>query len=153
MICGDRTPVQGRTVLYKPHGSLSHANQPIGKGGLVITQFDYLEMIADYRSMLRKAMTGFDTACVLLVGYSFGDMDIGAELYALRKQNSGIPWYAIFPRDDAQVRRMYSKRFSIEQINRTFETFLAELDSHVDLIPARFKFAKKGELRASGIIQ
>jgi hypothetical protein len=53
VICRDRTPVPGQSVLYKPHGSLSHANQPVGKGGLVITQFDYLEMISDYREMLQ----------------------------------------------------------------------------------------------------
>ena len=63
-----------------------------GVSGLVITQFDYFEMIADYRSMLRSAMTGFDNSCVLVVGYSFGDMEIGAQLYSMRKQNSGIPW-------------------------------------------------------------
>jgi hypothetical protein len=53
VICRDRAPVPGQSVLYKPHGSLSHANQPVGKGGLVITQFDYLEMISDYREMLQ----------------------------------------------------------------------------------------------------
>jgi hypothetical protein len=144
VICSDRAPMPGRTALYKPHGSLSHANQPIGKGGLVITQFDYLEMIADYRNMLRRSMNDFQSACVLLIGYSFGDMDIGAELYRIRKENDGIPWYAVFPRNDPQVRAMYSKRFGIEQINRTFDDFLAELDDHVDFIPPHLKRVPAG---------
>jgi hypothetical protein len=73
VICRDRAPVPGQSVLYKPHGSLSHANQPVGKGGLVITQFDYLEMISDYREMLRRSMTDFGGTCVLVIGYSFGE--------------------------------------------------------------------------------
>jgi len=153
VVCNDRPTAPGRTVIYKPHGSLSHVNQPVGKGGLVITQFDYLEMIADYRNMLRNAMTGFNSSCVLIVGYSFNDMDIGAELYTLRKQNSGIPWYAIFPRNDPQVRAMYSKRFNVEQINMTFEDFLAELDARVDFIPTKYKHVKKSELTRVGIVQ
>lgn len=153
IVCRGRTPVTGRTVLYKPHGTLTHANQPTGAGGLVITQFDYFEMIANYRQMLQQAMGGFNTACVLIAGYSFGDMDIGAELFSIRQQNSGIPWYTIFPRNDPQVRKMYSKRFSIEQINATLEDFLSELDSRVNFIPADMKFARKEELRTTGAIQ
>lgn len=84
---------------------------------------------------------------------SSGDMDIGAELYALRKENSGIPWYAVFPRDDLQVRRMYSRHFNIEQINRSFEAFLAELDDRVDFIPKDLKFSIRGNLRSRGLIQ
>jgi hypothetical protein len=153
VICNDRRPVGGRIAIYKPHGSLSHSNQAVGKGGLVITQFDYFEMIADYRNMLRSAMTGFDNSCVLLVGYSFGDMDIGAELYSMRKKNSGIPWYAIFPRNDPQVRTMYSKRFNIEQIGMSFEEFLTSLDARVDFIPQQYKVREKAELIRRGIIQ
>lgn len=152
VICRDRTPVPGQSVLYKPHGSLSHANQPVGKGGLVITQFDYLEMISDYREMLRRSMTDFGGTCVLVIGYSFGDMDIGAELYRLRK-NHGIPWYAIFPRNDVSVRKMYSKRFEIEQINLTFEQFLSELDKRVDFLPPDRKLDQKAEMRNRNIIQ
>ncbi len=153
VICNDRAPMSNRVGLYKPHGSLSHTNQPVGHGGLVITQFDYLEMIVDYRKMLRRFMTGFDGRCVLFVGYSFGDMDIGAELYSLRKQNSGTPWYAIFPRNDPPVRKMYSKRFSIEQMNLTFEQFLLELDARVDFVPREFKHDKIDQLRAAGKVQ
>jgi hypothetical protein len=154
VISRGRKPVLGRTVLYKPHGTLTHANQPTGSGGLVITQFDYFEMIAEYRQMLRDAMTGFDAACVLIAGYSFGDMDIGAELFSLRKQNQGIPWYTIFPRNDPQVRKMYSRRFAIEQINATLEDFLRALDVSVGFIPdERMKFGRKGDLKNAAIIQ
>lgn len=98
-------------------------------------------------------MTGFDNSCVLVVGYSFGDMEIGAQLYSMRKQNSGIPWYAIFPRNDPQVRTMYSKRFNIEQISMFFEDFLGSLDARVDFIPQQYKFGEKTELIRRGIIQ
>jgi hypothetical protein len=153
VICEDRGPVSGQSALFKPHGSLSHSNQRIGGGGLVITQFDYLEMISDYRRMVRRAMTDFKGTCVLIVGYSFGDMDIGAELYQMRKQNDGIPWYAVFPRSDPSVRTMYAKRFDIRQIDRTFDQFLAELDARVDFIPAWHKVDRIETLRTSGIIQ
>lgn len=153
IICNDRQAIEGRTCLYKPHGSLTHAREPVGKGGLVITQFDYLEMIADYRKMLEKAMTGFDRTCVLIIGYSFGDMDIGSQLYSLRQKTPGIPWYAVFPRNDPQVRKMYSKRFGIEQIDARFEEFLAELDARVSFLPAEWKHSNKNTLAANGIIQ
>jgi len=153
VICNDRAPVKGETVLYKPHGSLTHANQPIGHGGLVITQFDYLEMISDYRKMLRRAMTDFGGTCVLIIGYSFGDMDVGAELYRIRKEHGGIPWYAVFPRNDISVKKMYSKRFGIEQINLTFEEFLSKLDSRLNLLPVEKKHDKISKLHAEKIIQ
>lgn len=152
VLCNARMPVSGRMALYKPHGSLSHMNQPIGQGGLVITQFDYLEMLAEYREMLTKAMTDFNSACVLIIGYSFGDMDIGAQLYRIRKQR-GIPWYAVFPREDPQVRRMYSTRFGIEQIAMDFQEFLRELDDRVDFIPEQHKYRHMDMLRAIGEIQ
>lgn len=153
VICSNRSPMAAQTALFKPHGSLSHINQPVGHGGLVITQFDYLEMISDYRKMLQNAMTGFSSTCVLIIGYSFGDMDIGSELYALRKKSDGIPWYAVFPRADKEVRKMYSKRFGIEQINRTFEHFLADLDARIDVLPSNLKHEEKDGLRARGVIQ
>jgi hypothetical protein len=145
--CQDRVP------LYKPHGTLTHANQPVGLGGLVITQFDYFQMVANYRKMLQQTMTGFSRCCVLIIGYSFGDMDIGAELYTLHGQQPSIPWYAVFPRNDPQVRSMYSTQLGIHQVNRTFEEFLAELDERVNFIPSEFKHNKKNELRANSIIQ
>jgi hypothetical protein len=99
-------------------------------------------------------MTGFNNACVIIVGYSFGDMDIGAELYSLRKEGRGIPWYAIFPRNDPQVRKMYSNRFEIEQINLPFEEFLKELDDRVNFITnVELKYGRITELRSKKIVQ
>jgi hypothetical protein len=124
IICEDRHPVEGRLALFKPHGNLGQSNLAIGKGGLVITQFDYFEMISEYRRMLSRAMIGLGQSCVILAGYSFGDMDIGAELFRIRKQDDGTPWYTIFPRNDPQVRMMYANKFNIRQINATLEIFL-----------------------------
>jgi hypothetical protein len=67
--------------------------------------------------MIERFLSDFNQSCVLFVGYAFMDMDIGAELFRLRKDRR-IPWYAVFPRDDADVRRMYEQRFGILQINR-----------------------------------
>lgn len=153
-IYNDRAPhPENQHVLYKPHGNLAQANQPIGQGGLVITQFDYLEMIADYRRMLERSMRNFHASCVLTIGYSFGDLDIGAELYRLRKANNGIPWYAVFPRNDVDVRNMYFQKLNIRQIDRTFESFMSELDDIVDFIPTEFKHSKLAELESAGRIQ
>ena len=153
VICDDRLPVEGQLPLYKPHGSLSHANQRIGKGGLVITQFDYFEFIDRYRGMLGQAMTGFNAECVISIGYSFSDMDIGAELFRLRHKNDGTPWYAVFPRDDEHVRKMYTREMKIEQVNATFAAFMKTLDEAIDFIPRHLKFDKIAQLRSDGIIQ
>jgi hypothetical protein len=99
-------------------------------------------------------MTGFNSACVLIIGYSFGDMDIGAELYSLRKESRGIPWYAIFPRNDPQVRKMYSNRFEIEQIDLPFEEFLRQLDARVGFITdVGLKHGNIANLRSKKAIQ
>lgn len=153
VICDDHLPTANRVPIYKPHGSLSRSNESVGKGALVITQFDYFDMITSYRNMLRKTILGFEKSCVLVIGYSFGDMDIGSELYRLRRESSGIPWYAVFPRTDPQVKKMYSKRLGIEQINNTLEGFLASLDGRVNFIPDQYKHPNAGTLRSSGIIQ
>lgn len=153
VICDDRKPTLNHLPLFKPHGSLSHSSQPIGQGGLVITQFDYFEFIDRYRGMLSQAMTGFGAACVVAVGYSFSDMDIGAELFRLRHSTPGTPWYAVFPRADEHVRKMYTRKLQIEQIDATFEDFLVQLDDAVDFIPAPHKFTRKPSLQAAGVIQ
>ena len=153
VICDDREPMPGRVPLFKPHGSLSHANQPIGRGGLVITQFDYFNFIESYRGMLARAMTGFNASCVVAIGYSFSDMDIGATLYGLRAATEGTPWYAVFPRADPQVRKMYARNLRIEQIDATCEGFLRQLDEAVDFIPGALKAGRIPELRAAGEIQ
>jgi hypothetical protein len=46
-----------------------------------------------------------------------------------------IPWYAVFPRDDENVRGMYLERYGIRQVNRTFIDFMVELDEALDFIP------------------
>ncbi|MEY9533064.1 SIR2 family NAD-dependent protein deacylase [Sinorhizobium fredii] len=153
VICDDHLPTPNRVPIYKPHGSLSRSNEKIGKGGLVITQFDYFDMISNYRNMLKKTILGFEKKCVLVIGYSFGDMDIGSELYHLRRESSGVPWYAVFPRADPQVKKMYSKRLEIEQINNTFEGFLAELDERVGFIPREYKHSRIGDLKLNKVIQ
>ncbi|BCG76014.1 hypothetical protein MesoLj113a_71720 [Mesorhizobium sp. 113-1-2] len=153
IIYDDRQALSGRMPLYKPHGSLTYAHEPVGKGGLVITQFDYFEMISSYRKMISKAMGGFENSCVLLIGYSFSDMDIGAELYSIRQKNRGIPWYTVFPRDDHQVRKMYSNRLFINQINMDFEQFMTKLDNRVNFLPPELKNSRIKKLRAAGRIQ
>lgn len=153
LICDGREPVPGRSVIFKPHGSLGHSNQPIGQGDLVITQFDYFSMIAEYRKMLRNAMQRMKEQCVIIAGYSFGDMDIGAELFQIRRDNTGTPWYAVFPRDDAQVRKMYAQRLNIQQINMDLETFLVRLDAKVGFISDDHKHKRKNALKSRGVIQ
>lgn len=153
VICDGKEPPSGRHAIYKPHGSLGHSKRPVGKGGLVITQFDYFSMISEYRKMLKTSLSTLGESCVIIAGYSFGDMDIGAELYSLRKESGGTPWYAVFPRTDPQVRQMYSQRLNIRQIGMTLEGFLSELDKRVDFIPPEHKHAKRGRLKAKGIIQ
>ena len=103
--------------------------------------------------MLERTIKSFGGTCVLVMGYSFGDMDIGSELYRLRQQTADTPWYTVFPREDALVRKMYSKRLGIEQINRTCEGFLADLDERVDFLPPRLKHDQIYALRADGTIQ
>ena len=153
VICDGREAAAGRHAIYKPHGSLGHSNLAIGSGGLVITQFDYFSMIADYRKMLKKSLATLGESCVIIAGYSFGDMDIGAELYSLRKDTQGTPWYAVFPRTDPQVRTMYSQRLNIRQIGMTLDAFLSELDRQVDFIPADHKYKRRNTLKGRGVIQ
>jgi hypothetical protein len=80
------------------------------------------------------------------------DMDIGAELYRLRRERR-IPWYAVFPRNDADVRRMYDQKFGILQINRRAVDFLAELDNCINFVPDEWKFRAIDELKVKGLIQ
>jgi hypothetical protein len=140
------------TPLFKPHGTLQHARMPVGSGGLVVSMFDYFEMIGDYRSMIEEFLSDFDQSCVLFIGYSFGDMDICAELYRLRRKRD-VPWYAVFPRDDADVKRMYQDKFGVLQINKRFLDFLVDLDAEVDFIPQQWKFQNLSTLRSGATIQ
>ncbi|HXB68998.1 MAG TPA: SIR2 family protein [Candidatus Acidoferrales bacterium] len=131
-------PDQSRAVpLYKPHGTIDCAKKQIGDGGLVLTQFDYLTMLDVRRSALKKCLQSLDSACVLFIGYSFQDFDIASELFGMRNPNHrrAIPWYAVFPRNDTNVRAMYDERYGIRQINRTFLDFMADLDDTQAFIP------------------
>lgn len=141
-----------RMPLFKPHGTLELASQNIGAGGLVITMFDYFQMIGEYKGMIERFLSDFNQTCVLFIGYAFMDMDIGAELFRLRKTRR-IPWYAVFPRNDADVRRMYEQEFGVLQINRRAVDFFAELDERVNFVPNEWKFANIDNLRARGAIQ
>lgn len=142
-----------RMSLFKPHGTMELAARQIGHGGLVITMFDYFRMIGDYKGMIERFLSDFNQSCVLFIGYAFMDMDIGAELFRLR-QDRKIPWYAVFPRDDADVRRMYEQKFGILQINRRSLDFLVELDERVDFITdKKWKFDQLSDLRGAGLIQ
>ena len=98
--------------------------------------------------MLREFVQDFDQRCVLFFGYSFLDMDIGSELYQLRRLDRGVHWYAVFPRDT-----MYRDKFSILQINRTFYDFMCDLDEAINFIPPEWKASKIPELRDKGLIQ
>jgi hypothetical protein len=142
-----------RMSLFKPHGTLALSAKKIGKGGLVITMFDYFRMIGDYRKMIEEFLSDFNQTCVIFVGYAFMDMDIGAELYRLRRKKKAIPWYAVFPRNDADVREMYRVEFDIRQINRTASDFFAELDERVNFIPPDWKFGQIDNLQTRGLIQ
>jgi hypothetical protein len=141
-----------RMSLFKPHGTMEWASRQIGQGGLVITMFDYFRMIGDYKGMIERFLSDFNQTCVLFVGYAFMDMDIGAELFRLR-QDRRIPWYSVFPRDDADVRRMYEQRFGILQIYRRSLDFFAELDDRTGFVPADWKFDQLAPLQAKGAIQ
>jgi hypothetical protein len=138
----------GHIPIYKPHGTVEWPHHDIKKGGIVITQFDYYEMLNDRKGMLTSFMEDFKNSCVIFIGYSFMDMDIASILYDLRQKDKGIHWYAVFPRNDAVVRRMYDKKYSIMQINRTFLDFLGDLDDRVDFIPADWKFGNLSQMQS-----
>jgi hypothetical protein len=142
-----------KVPLFKPHGTLDVANERIGHGGLVITMFDYYQMIGDYQAMLEKFLADLSQRCVLFIGYAFMDMDIGAEIWRLRQRNKDIPWYAVFPRGDPDVKRMFEEKFGIRQINRTAHNFIADLDEAVDFIHPAWKLDQLQELQAKGLIQ
>ncbi|MGA3240997.1 MAG: SIR2 family protein [Bryobacteraceae bacterium] len=146
----DTTP---HVPLYKPHGTLERLTEPIGDGGIVITQFDYIKMLRYRREAPDRCLGNTENACVVFIGYSFQDLDIAASLYAIRnpQEKRTIPWYAVFPRNDENVRAMYDERYGIRQINRTFFNFLVELDDAVNFIPEPWKVRNLDTL--SGIMR
>jgi hypothetical protein len=133
--------------LFKPHGSVDRAADPIGSGGLVITMFDYFTMLTTKKTLLREWLAHFRATCAIFVGYSFMDMDIAGDLFQLRQEEHGLHWYAVFPRGDDDVKRMYHDKFKIQQIDRTFFELLVDLDAAVDFLPDALKWDKIPELQ------
>ncbi len=127
------------TPLFKPHGSAERAGSLIGNGGVVVTQFDFFKMQNDHGLMLQKFLLGLHLKCVIFVGYSFQDLDIASRLFAMRQGDCDRQWYAVFPRNDADVRTMYERNYKIKQIARTFEQFVDDLDAEVNFLPSDLK--------------
>lgn len=138
--------------LYKSHGTVELPHKRAGGGGLIISQFDYFEMIPHRQQMLDQFTTDFNEYCLLAIGYSFQDVDIASRLYEIRKDRSGRNWYAVFPRNSPPVRDMYYDKYKIMQINRTFHDFLIDLDKRVNFIPDEWKFDRVDELVGRGLI-
>jgi len=128
--------------LYKPHGSVVYPHKKPGKGGLVITQFDYFEVVEDRKAMVSQFIPNVKNNCVIFIGYGFNDFDIAAELYKIKKEQSGTKWFAVFPRNDSDVRRMLHDKYGIKQINGTFYEFITALDKAKEFIPDEWKFEK-----------
>lgn len=125
--------------LYKPHGDALLATSPVGEGGVVISQFDYFKMQNDYGTMLDAFFSSLNLKCVIFIGYSFQDMDIASRLYKIRESTCDRQWYAVFPRNDPNVRSMYERHYRIKQIARTFEQFIDDLDRAVNFLPPELK--------------
>ncbi len=142
----------GRVPIYKPHGSCERTDDPVGSGGPVITTIDYFSMLSKKRRMLSEWLSTAANACVLLIGYSMSDMDIGSELYELRRR-SGLNWYSVFPRTDADVRRYWSEQLNIRPIDRRFAEFLSDLDDIIGFVPPSWKHNQIDALIRAGVIQ
>lgn len=158
-VAGNYVPVSGLSAhnrnlipIFKPHGSIEFPHEEVSAGGIVISRFDYYDMIKLRQVMLEKFMETLRNHCVLFIGYSFQDMDIAAHLYELRKNNKAPKWYAIFPRDDHDVRNMFLQKYDTLQINRRFHDFMHDLDQRVDFIPSEWKFEKIPDLITQGKI-
>lgn len=126
---------QGPIPVYKPHGTAELVRGRVGEGGVVITQFDYFEMLESKRKMLRSFLEEMQGNCIIFIGYSFQDMDVASILHSMRQENSERHWYAVFPRSDPNVRKMYEREYGIRQINRTFVDFVAEVGQRLKIVP------------------
>ena len=147
----DRRNWRDKVPVFKPHGSIGLGNKSIGEGGLVLTQFDYFEMISNNTDLVNSFLRDFESNCVLFIGYSLSDMDIGSQLWSKRNENRDVNWYAVFPCDNL-TREMYDRRFGVRVINRKFHEFMKELDEKVDFVPEDWKFQKIQNLRDNGLI-
>jgi hypothetical protein len=141
--------------IFKPHGSIGVGNNPIGEGGLVLTHFDYFEMVSKHRGLIADYLENFEEVCVLFVGYSLFDMDIGSQLWSkwqtVRNTNNDVKWYAVMP-SEPEVASMYYKHLGVRVINRRFHEFLKSLDEAVNFVPPEWKFERIGELLDAGRI-
>lgn len=88
-----RNFAQGYVPLYKPHGTVQHASAHVGDGGLVLTQFDYFQMLGRKREMLTAFLQYLEDSCVVFIGYSFQDMDIASMLFEMRTKDRDHHWY------------------------------------------------------------
>lgn len=138
--------------LYKSHGTVEFPHEKVGDGGLVISQFDYFEMIPYRKEMLDQFTTDFNEYCVVFIGYSFQDVDIASRIYEIRKDRRGRNWYSVFPRNNPDIRKLYLERYKILQITRTFHDFLFDLDKEVNFIPDEWKFHNIKNLAQNGLI-
>jgi hypothetical protein len=127
-------------------------HEEAGDGGIVLTQFDYFEMIPHRKEMLDQFTTDFNQHCVVFIGYSFQDVDIASRIYEIRKDRRGKNWYAVFPRNNPDVRKMFLEEYKILQITRTFHDFLVDLDEEVNFIPDEWKSANLADLARRGLI-
>jgi hypothetical protein len=126
-----------RVPLFKPHGSVERALDDVGSGGLVLTMIDYFEMLSTRSELLEQWLGDVKRACAIFIGYGLADMDIASHLYKIRKTDRGLHWYAVFPRVDPDVKRMYHDKFGIHTIARTMYDFLVDLDAEVKSSPPR----------------
>lgn len=141
LVFNNTTSVNNRFIpLYKPHGTIDYPHSKVSEGGFVITQFDYYEIIETRRKMLETFISDFQNKSVIFIGYSLFDFDIASIIYNLSKQNKTQCWYAVFPRNDSDVRNMLRDKFGIRQINKTFFNFIYDLDREISFIPDKWKF-------------
>lgn len=130
----------GYTPLYKPHGSIDNASKPIAQGGVVITQFDYYEIINNRKAMLDSLFEQIENKYVLFLGYSFMDFDISSIVFDYARRVNRRNWYAVFPRNDSKISNMYLTKFGIRVIPATFFEFMLHLDKEVSFVPEPYKF-------------
>lgn len=139
-IFNNTTSLNSRFIpLYKPHGTIDYPHSNVSEGGFVITQFDYYEIMDTRQKMLESFISDFQNKCVIFIGYSLLDFDIASILYNLARKNKTQCWYAVFPRNDSDVRNMLRDKFGIRQINKTFFNFIYDLDKATGNIPDKWK--------------
>lgn len=119
LVFNNTTSINNRFIpLYKPHGTIDYPHSKVSDGGFVITQFDYYEIVDTRQKMLETFISDFQNKSVIFIGYSLFDFDIASILYNLSRKNKTQCWYAVFPRNDSDVRNMLRDKFGIRQINK-----------------------------------